>query len=476
MFIGRQHELMILQELSTKDTASLVVCKGRRRIGKSALVHEFAKKFSHFFAFEGLPPSQGVSAQDQRDEFARQMSSHLDLPGLRAENWGDLFKILAKNTVKKRTLILFDEISWMGAMDPTFLPKLKIAWDNLFSKNQKLILVLCGSISSWIDKNILSHTGFLGRISLEIHLTELPMNICGEFWGSKKNRVSAYEKFCFLGVTGGVPRYLEELKPQLPAETNIHRLCFIKEGILFNEFDRIFSDLFSRRAALYKKIVTALAGPSLTAEQVFKCLQKEKGGAILNYLDDLVTSGFITRDYTHKLDGNPSKLSKYRLSDNYVRFYLRYVEPLRNKIMNQDLISLRLQSLKNWEGVMGLQFENMVLNNRHLIKNILELGPEEIVSDGAYFQNKTTSNKGGCQIDYLIHTRFNTLYLCEIKFSKQKIGQRVIQEVENKIRVLARPKGFSIRPVLITVGDVEESLSDERYFDRIIKFEEMVGQ
>lgn len=474
MFIGRQQELLLLQELQQKPGASLVVCKGRRRIGKSALIHEFGKKTSRALSFEGLPPSRGITAKDQKVEFARQMSSQLKLPGLKAEDWGDLFEFLARQTAKGSTLILLDEISWMGMNDPTFLPKLKMAWDNFFSKNPKLILVICGSISSWIDENILSHTGFLGRISLELHLKELPLNACNEFWGKKKTLISPYEKLCFLGVAGGVPRYLEELKPSLPAQTNIEHLCFIKEGVLFNEFDRIFSDLFNKRAPLYKKIVTALSGPSLTAEQIFKQLHKEKSGIILNYLDDLATSGFISRDYTYKFDGTVSKLSKYRLSDNYVRFYLRYVEPFKKRILNQETHTRPLSSLKNWDTVMGLQFENLVLGNRFLVQQILGLKTDHITSDGPYFQNKTKSNKGACQIDYLIHTRFNTLYVCEIKFSRNKIGKEVIAEVQKKMDVLAKPKGFSLRPVLITACEVDASLEEEGFFDKIIRFEDLL--
>ena len=79
------------------------------------------------------------------------------------------------------------------------------------------------------------------------------------FLGSAYKHVSAYEKFKVLSVTGGVPLYLELIRPELSAEENIERLCFRKEGLLFNEFDRIFSDLFSRRKATYRSIIEQVA-------------------------------------------------------------------------------------------------------------------------------------------------------------------------------------------------------------------------
>ena len=148
---------------------------------------------------------------------------------------------------------------WIAGKDPDFLGKLKIAWDQHFSKNSELILILCGSISIWIEENILSSTGFLGRISLDMVIHELPLSDCRKFW---PKRISSYEILKVLSITGGVPKYLEEILPSDSAESNIHKLCFTPEGLLFREFDQIFSDLFFHRSAHYKEIVKTLAdGP-----------------------------------------------------------------------------------------------------------------------------------------------------------------------------------------------------------------------
>ncbi|MBF5058972.1 AAA family ATPase [Candidatus Neptunochlamydia vexilliferae] len=129
--------------------------RGRRRIGKSRLIEEFGSGMTtHFFV--GLPPTPGTTAQSQRDEFARQMVRELNIPSPKSDDWGDLFLSLSSHTDKGRILLVLDEISWIGSKDSDFLGKLKNAWGLHFTKNPKLILVICGSVSSWIEKNILT--------------------------------------------------------------------------------------------------------------------------------------------------------------------------------------------------------------------------------------------------------------------------------------------------------------------------------
>ena len=348
--------------------------RGRRRIGKSRLAQEFAKNAAHY-SFSGLPSTQNISAADQREEFARQMQHELKIPIPRANDWGDLFWQLAQHVQKGRTVIVLDEISWMGSKDRTFLGKLKTAWDLYFKNNPQLVLILCGSISSWIEKNILSSTGFMGRISLDIFLEELPLHECNEFWNAEQDRVSAYEKFKILSVTGGVPRYLEEILPSQTAESNIQRLCFRKEGFLFTEFERIFSDLFSAKSKTYKAIVERLAEGPCELNEIYEALKVEKGGVISRYMEDLVTAGFLSHDYTwHLKTGLDSKLSHYRLKDNYLRFYLKYIGPNKKKIEKQQL-KLPPQG----HSAMGLQFESGAGSILKIVQQLLQIDPSEIL-------------------------------------------------------------------------------------------------
>ena len=133
-FIGREKELSILRRFLRKNTASLLVVRGRRRIGKSRLIEEFARPFK-FYTFSGIAPTSKTTAQSQRDEFSSQLAKQ-GFPHIQVRDWNDLFWLLAEKVKKGKTIILFDEISWMGSEDPDFLGKLKNTWDLHFKKIQ----------------------------------------------------------------------------------------------------------------------------------------------------------------------------------------------------------------------------------------------------------------------------------------------------------------------------------------------------
>lgn len=475
LFVGRQSELETLSSLSKKKVASLVVIYGRRRVGKSRLIKEFGKH-CRFYSFSGLPETKQTTAQSQREEFARQMREQLNLPGLKAEDWGDLFTLLASHTQEGSLIIALDEISWMGSKDPDFLGKLKTAWDNAFSENPQLILIICGSVSAWIEKNILSNTGFLGRISITLHLKELPLKDCNQLLDALSCHMSSFEKFNILSVTGGIPRYLEEINPTLSAENNIRELCFKPTGLLFREFEQIFSDLFSKRSLTYKNIVRVLSNGPLHYEDIAKKADLITGSQFSGYLEDLIKAGFISRNYTWDIKSRKvSRLSLYRLSDNYVRFYLKYIEKNYDRIERNHFKFQKLSEFTNWQTIMGYQFESLVLNNREFIMKTLHLDYADIVCDNPFFQRKTARMQG-CQIDYLIQTRLNSLFVCEIKFSRRSLGLSIIKEMEEKIARLSKPKGFTCFPVLIHVNGVDESIVESNYFIKIIDFTQLLSE
>ena len=190
------------------------------------------------------------------------------------------------------------------------------------------------------------------------------------------------------------------------------------------------------------------------------------------YLGELEKSGFIARDFTWNIrKGTPSNLSHYRLSDNYSRFYLKYILPNIIKIEKNVFEQGSITSLAGWSTTMGLQVENLVVSNHHKLKTLLKLPAEEIVMEGPFFQRKTIRNPG-CQIDYLIQTYSHTLYVCEVKFSRNIIGMSVIKEMQQKIANFKTPKQFFCRPVLIHVNGVSDELIDSHYFSHIIDMAE----
>jgi AAA+ ATPase superfamily predicted ATPase len=327
-------------------------------------------------------------------------------------------------------------------------------------------------VSSWIEENILNNTGFVGRCSWQFRLRPLTLHECEQFWGRNASRISTAEKLRFLAVTGGIPRYLEELNPKQTAEQNISRLCFHPSGMLFNEFDSIFHDIFNRKAPTYREIVRALVDGAKGVDEISQRIGRERGGSLSLALSELESAGFLMKDIPPKLSRATTKAKglrqrqlRYRLSDNYLRFYLKYVEPHRDQIAKGRFKSKALEQLDQWDTIMGLQFENIVLENLDAIFKELQIPRHIVLAAGPYYQNATQRQKG-CQIDLLIQTK-RSIYLCEMKF-KSRIDSTVIKEVDKKVEALKLPRTQSIRTVLIYDGELAPSIEEEQAFDFFI--------
>jgi hypothetical protein len=124
---------------------------------------------------------------------------------------------------------------------------------------------------------------------------------------------------------------------------------------------------------------------------------------------------------------------------------------------------------------MGLQFENLILNNREYIWKQLNINPSDILVDNPFFQRKT-GKQAGCQIDYLIQTKYNTLFVCEIKFSKNELKTNVISQMKEKLSRLALPRGFSCCPVLIHVNGVHEHMIEGDFLKVCIDFSKILEE
>jgi len=477
-FHGRDSYIKDFKELLVDKRAKLVTCQGRRRIGKSTFIKQCANFTTHFISVSGLPPQPELKRQDQLDNFSATLNQQLATPKILLEDWSTAFHYLSTIIPKTgSTLVLLDEVSWMSKGDPNFAGYLKNAWDDHFKNHPRLIIVLCGSVSSWIDENILNSTGFVGRISWQFKIDPLPLQHCNAFWKDyekkKKRTIPEIEKLRLLSITGGVPRYLEEVNYAQSAEQNIARMCFHPSSLLFREFDQIFHDIFMRKAPTFRKIVRTLVDGPRMLKEISDSLGRDSGGTLSKALKELVGAGFITEDRSFSpISAKPlQRTARFRLSDNYLRFYLKYVEPKKLQIEKGIYQQSSLTSLEAWHTIIGLQFENLVYNSRHELLSLLGLDSTTILNYSPYFQN-ATQRKKSCQIDLLIRTK-SALYIVESKV-REKIDASVIEEVREKIIRLKAPKNLAIRSALVYQGDLEPSLTDSDYFDHLISFKQLL--
>lgn len=463
-FIGRKKELENLKLLHSKQIPSLVVVKGRRRVGKSRLIQEFSSKNPHYklWDFAGLAPNEGMSAQSQRDHFARQFALLLKIPPLTFQDWSDAFEHLSLH-VNPGDIIFFDEISWMSTKDSSFIPKLKAWWDK---QTISIFFVLCGSVSTWIEENILKSTAFFGRIHLTLTLEPLSIFESGQLLKTRGFQGSSYETYKLLSVLGGIPWYLEQVSPGTTADENIKRLCFEKDSLLFLEFERIFHDLFNGKGATYKKILYALKDGMKTLAEIRIAIDFAHSGTLSTLMEHLITAGFVKKQnlWSFKTTA-PLKQSLYRICDPYMRFYLKVIEAHKNKIELGRFREISLSQLPGFEAHIGFQLEYLLLQNSSLLLKTMGLLASDVVVDGCYRQTKTV-NHAGCQIDYLVQTATKNLFVCEFKFKRRELGIEVIEAMQEKIGALKIPKGFAAVPVLFHIGGVTSAVETAGYFYR----------
>lgn len=474
MFIGRDQELKDLAGFWGRDLGVLVTCRGRRRIGKSTLIAEFASRSAKkFISIVGLAPRKGMTDARQRQNFCEKVAEYADREYVEAKTWSKAFRQLdALLGDGGRTVVLLDEISWMGGYDPDFAGYFKEAWDGYLHRHRDLIVVLCGSVSAWIAENILNATGFVGRDSFDIELNELSLADSVKLFGPQSDRLSTTEKLDLLSLTGGVPKYLEEVRPELSVDENYRRLCFLPRSLLFREFEETFSEVFGIRVATRGRILRLLQDGGLSSSELAAREGKTPNGSYANVLRDLQFAGFVAEDSgLSPLTGKPIKQPRYRIKDNYARFYLKNIEP-RSVAIRAGLFSFAsLEQLNGWDSILGLQFQNMILN--HVSDLFPHLGLEQslVLSAAPYVQNSTKRNRG-CQIDLLIRTE-RMLMVVEIKRKKQ-IGHDIIAEVEEKVRRLRYDRRLSIRTALVYDGHLSASVPADRYFDFIVPADELL--
>jgi hypothetical protein len=150
-----------------------------------------------------------------------------------------------------------------------------------------------------------------------------------------------------------------------------------------------------------------------------------------------------------------------------MRFYLKVIEPNLGAIADGGFDQVPLSTMPGFETHMGLQLEALLLQNRPLLLEKLGISPVDIVRSGPYRQPKTTTQQG-CQIDYLIQTKTNSLFICEFKFKRREISSDIITEMQDKISRLKTPKGFAKVAVLFHLSGVASSVATNPYFYRIV--------
>lgn len=231
--------------------------------------------------------------------------------------------------------------------------------------------------------------------------------------------------------------------------------------------------VFGRKAKLRGRILRELVARPRTVAEVAGADGTPTSGAYSKTLEDLRHAGYVARDEgLNPLTGKSVRKARFRVCDNYVRFYLHYVEPRRKAIERGLFAFSSLEQLQGLQTFFGLQFENLVLNHVGDLFPLLGLDRSLVLSAFPYVQ-AATKRLRGCQIDLLVQTQ-RTLVVVEIK-RRLEIGREIIGEVSEKVSRLAHDKSLSVRTALVYDGRLSPGVLADRFFDFVIPAEKLLS-
>jgi AAA+ ATPase superfamily predicted ATPase len=414
--IGRKSEINELQRLYRSDRAEFVAVYGRRRVGKTFLI-KHALKDCITFQHTGVSPVDQTGSQNrvktQLESFYYSLLSY-GLEGFQQpKSWMEAFFQLEQLLIHldngKRQVVFLDELPWMDTPKSGFLPAFENFWNGWCSGRDRVMLVVCGSATSWILSNLSrSKGGLYGRLTDEIKLSPFTLKESEEFFSHNGIEMSRYDILQTHMVFGGIPYYLSYLQPGMSFEQQVDRILFGPKPRLKDEFDRLFNAIFTN-AEDCKKVIRLLATrhAGFSREEIARETGLPLGGGLTATLMALIESDFILRYTPYGV----KETERYKLIDNFSLFWLKYVAQDAHEatFMTNHASS---DILSAWRGV---AFEEVCWQHVEALKQAL--GISGVRSDISAWRAQGEDKKPGAQIDLLINRADNVVNLCEMKFS-----------------------------------------------------------
>ena len=454
--IGRQEEIMKLERIHDSNKSEFVAIYGRRRVGKSFLVNEvFGKKI--------LFKAVGTYVKDGDKNYETYRKLQLDhfydallFAGLGTDEakptcWREAFLLLRKVLQKKRAkrkIVFIDELPWLaGPQSAEMISELGHFWNSWADSERNIVLVVCGSATSWMLDNVIHDYGGLhGRLTEKMRLVPFTLSECEKYYKKNGFHLSRYEICVSYMALGGIPYYLDKLRTDKTITDNIDSIFFADE-LIHQEFKDVYTGLYSSKER-YVDIVKALGSQfyGMTQTEISEATGIKTGGTLSKLLENLFESG-ITREYPRYGKERVEKV--YQLKDFFSLFYLRFAHMKHVKAGGWKDLFGKGEYYK-WAGD---TFELLCIEHLPQMMDALRL---HSVDRDYCFRGKTSEGTGA-QIDLIWESKAaNTDYLCEMKFSGSKYSITADYELNlrNKIEAFADSKMHndmrSIQVVLVT--------------------------
>lgn len=460
MLIGRNKEQEQLLSLLKSDQSEFVAIYGRRRVGKTYLIRQ---TYKNKFAFQHSGLAKGNMA-DQLEEF-RNSLMNAGMPKVpKLKSWSQAFFLLGQFLASMpdgKKVVFIDELPWMDTPKSKLISALEHFWNGWASAREDIVLVVCGSATSWIiNKIVRDYGGLHDRLTRQIALAPFTLKEC-ELYAKRRGlgmtRKNILETYMVLG---GIPFYWSLLQPKLSAAQNIDELFFAKKGELRNEFNALYASLF-RSPQVYIDIVTTLATKKIgmTYTELRQQIESNLGGKLTDKLEELEQCDFIR---SYNAIGKAKKDTLYQLIDNFTLFYFKFIAENTTNNAHYWSNSYGKPNYNTWA---GLAYERVCMQHEQQIKEALGIAGIDTSVYSWTYRAKTKSEKGA-QIDMLIDRGDDVINVCEMKYYKNKysLTDNDLEMIQNRIGIFESQTmtNKSVRPVMITsYGLVENEYSNE---------------
>ena len=459
MLTGRKEEQIKLLNAMESDESEFIAVYGRRRVGKTFLVRE---TFGYKFTFSHT----GLAKKCTREQLANFQSS-LRRQGLRKaarpQGWFQAFDLLMDlidSSNEKRKVIFIDELPWMDAPRSGFLTALEHFWNGYAAARKDVVLIVCGSATSWIVNKILKNKGGLhNRITSRIYVKPFMLSECEEYASARHLGMSRRQLMeCYM-IMGGIPYYWSLLDKSESLAQNIDRLFFSADGDLRHEYSELYASLF-KTPEPYISVIEALDSKriGLSREEIIGKSGLPNNGKLSSILTDLENCGFI-RKYSYI--GRKSKDALWQLTDPHTLFYFKFV---RGNTVNDEEFWSKTIGTPAYYAWAGLAFELLCLLHSRQIK--VSLGIGGVISSEYPWHTPASDGEPGAQIDLLIDRSDGVINLCEMKYTNGpfKIESSYNAVLQNKKSRFIESTGTrkAVRITLISAeGVVRNSYSDD---------------
>jgi len=480
---GRNEEKENLLHAFNSNKAEFIILYGRRRIGKTFLIEElFSKKTKLFFHITGI---QNGAKETQLKEFAKSIGKtfYHNASILPSNTWMDALEELTKATENlpknKKVVLFFDEFPWMCTKKSNLIQALDYYWNRFWKNDKKIKLIICGSSASWIIRKILHHKGGLhNRNTLSILLKPFKLNETKLFFTALDIKFTHQQLVQIYMFCGGVPYYLNYIKKGKTASQMIDKMCFQENGILSNEFDKLFESLFDK-AEVYKeliRIIAQLREGIAHSDIEDKSTSLSKGGTLSEKLKDLEDTAFIKSfiPLGHKRQG-----IYYRIIDEFCYFYLKWIEGAKKMLIMQERNNKYWSSKSNtpeYNSWMGYAFEAICYKHIREIRHALDINDGSRVGVWRYSPKKSTK-QSGTQIDLVFDQDNNVTTLCEIKYTIKPfvIDKNYAEKLRNKIKIYQEQTRSKkqIHLVFITANGIKQNKYYHELVDNVVVLDDL---